>query len=518
MNKEKLESAKNLFFIALGIDIVVTALVMISTFWGIGVIKDIRAGRITADQSTISTLEFWDSFAKLMLLTMLGVGLGLVKWLNACYGYAKESIGASGFKNDGWTLGAWIIPFLNFFKPYQVINEIYKAGSTTYVIPDEWKKESGSGLLLTWWIFWVLLHLLGAIFFRSVSGADMVSIGAVGIHTWFYGLSLIVSGLWLVVAGRLTHRLLGRQLADGNSLLPRQPERVVTQMATLQHVIHPIQASSPSSALNQSFSKPTLSTSDHAGTNAHSSTANAQSADVMTLDNVTEEDHWATAMAEVESGQRRPGVWGKAFAESDGDETKAKVVYLKARVQQLTDAVRALKAKEEAEKQEEILKAQAAVRADEESLEQSIRQFLTSGTISLGQIRRLIQHSDKARIVNLADTVRGNTLLHICAESDMLEEVNALLISGAESQISNNKGLRPEFMTTSWTTRLLITGTTISVDQLKRAVEFGVNKDGDKFSVGDHNFPSLQEALNFAIAASKAPQAELRNAVLAGFF
>jgi hypothetical protein len=238
----------------------------------------------------------------------------------------------------------------------------------------------------------------------------------------------------------------------------------------------------------------------------------------MTLDNVTEEDHWATAMAEVESGQRRPGVWGKAFAESDGDETKAKVVYLKARVQQLTDAVRALKAKEEAEKQEEILKAQAAVRADEESLEQSIRQFLTSGTISLGQIRRLIQHSDKARIVNLADTVRGNTLLHICAESDMLEEVNALLISGAESQISNNKGLRPEFMTTSWTTRLLITGTTISVDQLKRAVEFGVNKDGDKFSVGDHNFPSLQEALNFAIAASKAPQAELRNAVLAGFF
>lgn len=41
MNKEKLESAKNLFFIALGIDIVVIALVMISTFWGIGVLKDI---------------------------------------------------------------------------------------------------------------------------------------------------------------------------------------------------------------------------------------------------------------------------------------------------------------------------------------------------------------------------------------------------------------------------------------------------------------------------------------------
>lgn len=357
----------------------------------------------------------------------------------------------------------------------------------------------------------MLLHLLGAIFsqqfFRSVSGDDMVSIGAVEIHAWFYGMSLIVSCLWLVVAGRLTRRLLGRQLADGNSLLPRQPESVVTQMAMPQQVSHPTQVSNVSSALNQSFSKPNMNTADHAD-------AKAQSADVMALDNVTEEDHWATAMAEVESGQRRPGVWGKAFAESDGDETKAKVAYLKALVQQLTDAVRALKAKEEAEKQEEILKEQAAVRADEEALEQSIRQFLASGTVSLGQIRHLVQHPDKARIVNLADTVRGNTLLHICAESDMLEEVNALLISGAEPQISNNKGLRPEFMTTSWTTRLLIAGTKITVDQLKLAAEFGVDQDGLKFSFREHTFWDIQEAINYAKAAPKFT--DLRSAVLLG--
>jgi hypothetical protein len=51
----------------------------------------------------------------------------------------------------------------------------------------------------------------------------------------------------------------------------------------------------------------------------------------------TEENHWATAMVEVERGQCRPGVWAKAFVESEGDETKTKVAYLKARVQQLTD-------------------------------------------------------------------------------------------------------------------------------------------------------------------------------------
>jgi len=52
----------------------------------------------------------------------------------------------------------------------------------------------------------------------------------------------------------------------------------------------------------------------------------------------TDEDHWATAMTELESGQRRTGVWAKAYAEADGEETKAKVAYLKARVRQLADA------------------------------------------------------------------------------------------------------------------------------------------------------------------------------------
>ena len=53
----------------------------------------------------------------------------------------------------------------------------------------------------------------------------------------------------------------------------------------------------------------------------------------------TEEDHWATALAELDEGKRRPGVWAKAFADSDGDEVRAKVAYLKTRMQQLTSAV-----------------------------------------------------------------------------------------------------------------------------------------------------------------------------------
>lgn len=346
MNKEKLENAKNLFFIALGVDIAVTALVVISGFWGVGVLKDIEAGRITADQSTISALEFWGSFAKFQLLTILGVGLGLVKWLNTCYGYAEETIGASGFKNQGWTIGGWIIPIINIFKPYQVINEIYKSGNPTYAIPDGWKKESGSGLLLTWWIFWVVTRFIevtvGKEIFNNALRDDMnfqQIVNAFEFRAWFCMVFLVVSGLWFVVANELTRRLLERQIAGGSLLshgrseavtnqtheTPRSPKQAVTRPSNECVVIRQSAAHSVgTSAVKKS--PPAM----------HEN--NITSTPAMNTESATEEDHWATAMAEVESAQRRPGVWAKAFAECEGDETKSKVAYLKARVQQLIDA------------------------------------------------------------------------------------------------------------------------------------------------------------------------------------
>lgn len=48
-----------------------------------------------------------------------------------------------------------------------------------------------------------------------------------------------------------------------------------------------------------------------------------------------EEQQWANAIAEFEGSSRRPGLWAKCYAEAQGDEVKAKVSYLNARVDEL---------------------------------------------------------------------------------------------------------------------------------------------------------------------------------------
>lgn len=372
MNKEKLLGSKNLFFIALGLDILVTAIVIASDLWGADVLKAIRAGTTSADPSIISAVAFWDRFAYLMLLTTLGVGLALVKWLNACYSYAIHGLGASGFKQQGWTLGGWVIPFFNLFKPYQVVNEIYKAGDSTYVASDGWKRVDGSGLLLSWWIFWAITHLLGWIatkqLLKTSLRADMTheqAITYIEFHAGFCVVAIVIAGFWFIVANALTGRLLGCAVVAISTESPMQMADATQRSTSFSRL-------SPDTGMFAGPAPPTKIDSVKGITQQAAPQINA-TADLQRVNTAasTEEDHWATAMTELESGQRRPGVWAKAYAEADGDETKATVAYLKARVHQLVAAEIARQAEDQFHKQQVIANQQADLQERQNPIEQA---------------------------------------------------------------------------------------------------------------------------------------------------
>jgi hypothetical protein len=174
---------------------------------------------------------------------------------------------------------------------------------------------------------------------------------------------------------------------------------------------------------------------------------NKVSSSSINTDESTEEGYWAEAMAELESNQRRPGVWAKAFSEADGDVAKANAAYMKARVKQMHDLVQAEAAKLVSQQRDEAAKTKALALAKQQGIEEVVNQFLRSGTISEANLRVLIYQQDISKTILMRDKIRGNTLLHICAASDMLDEVRALLAAGASPNESNNQGLRPYYMT-----------------------------------------------------------------------
>lgn len=59
------------------------------------------------------------------------------------------------------------------------------------------------------------------------------------------------------------------------------------------------------------------------------------------------DEHWAQALTELQSSARRPGLWARAFAEAQGDESRAQANYLSARSRQLAQEETENKLKEQ---------------------------------------------------------------------------------------------------------------------------------------------------------------------------
>ncbi len=234
----------------------------------------------------------------LTLITMLLVGLALSSWLTACYKYAKYSIGASDFKYEGWTALGWIVPVWSVFRPYQIINEIYKAGSQAHNSKDTWKKEPASGMLLAWWVFYVFLHLVIIIISNLVTSDHNVEITPHYFEVTFYFyiaiclLALTISGLWSVLIIKLTSRLLSR---DNTSKINKE---------IISH--------------KSNFATPVDSNKD---------------AETRALDN----NAFLLALEEYESDKRNKGLWAKCYAISNGDEAITKSMYLKERAINFAD-------------------------------------------------------------------------------------------------------------------------------------------------------------------------------------
>ena len=209
----------------------------------------------------------------------------------------------------------------------------------------------------------------------------------------------------------------------------------------------PIHTSSLSQAPSHAVGKQIVGMSVHESAVHTQSVDQTQSPTSMPLSASTEEDFWAAAMAEAETGQRRPGVWAKAFAECDGDETKAKVAYLKARVQQLTVAEMAQREQTEregAERERSVLIEQERLKVQAEQqmlVTQAVTKFESGKPPTIEELAFLTDAAESnPSIAQVSDRLHNNTLLHWCARLQLDRLAAALVRLDADASALNDEG------------------------------------------------------------------------------
>ena len=99
---------------------------------------------------------------------MIGLGQGalwvacaiaFISWLHRAYGNVDALAPPHARYSKGWTIGAWFVPVMNFFRPKHIVNDVWDSGSPRTGAPF-W--------LMLWWIGFLISGLLGRIAFPEL--------------------------------------------------------------------------------------------------------------------------------------------------------------------------------------------------------------------------------------------------------------------------------------------------------------------------------------------------------------
>ncbi len=141
---------------------------------------------------------------------ILITGIAFMSWMTRCY----ENIiafRAAGLKySPRWAWGGWIVPFLNFVRPLQVIKEIWKASDpATDVSQDaEWQHTPIPSLITAWWLIWIGGSLLGYYLNLSFNSAQTIEqfVDASRLSTFLVIVNISAGMLAISVVKNLTQR------------------------------------------------------------------------------------------------------------------------------------------------------------------------------------------------------------------------------------------------------------------------------------------------------------------------
>ncbi len=167
-----------------------------STYLQIGLLDRVRLGlRPTPAQAAANNAR-QQLLALAKLAFYIGSAIPFLMWFHR----AHRNLPALGNRRleytPGWAVGAWFVPILNLFRPYQIMREVWK-GSDPENLQTSYPGGAGGSAMVGWW--WALFIVMG------VSG-NMTNINSTdrsldGLITTSW--TLIVSSLLSLPAGLL---------------------------------------------------------------------------------------------------------------------------------------------------------------------------------------------------------------------------------------------------------------------------------------------------------------------------
>ncbi|MCD6065458.1 MAG: hypothetical protein K0S33_284 [Bacteroidetes bacterium] len=108
------------------------------------------------------------------LLVLILSAVTFIQWFRRAY-YNLHKTGISLSYSEGWAAGAWFVPILSLFRPYQIMKELYEGTETMlYVRNNDHIRQTSNRYINTWWTLWILVGVIGQFTPRYAAVTDSI--------------------------------------------------------------------------------------------------------------------------------------------------------------------------------------------------------------------------------------------------------------------------------------------------------------------------------------------------------
>lgn len=172
-----IEKRENAVVVLLWILLLADSLSLIPSYGLLNTLKEIEtAGPSFNITDAQNALYLNITVLALKFLLNIGVIIAFLMWMRRAYYNISTRVQMED--SDGWAVGYWFIPILNFFKPYRMMKEMFtKTSDYLERNLESFRPFEFKAMLRWWWVLWILVSLISNISTRltgdSIRGIEI---------------------------------------------------------------------------------------------------------------------------------------------------------------------------------------------------------------------------------------------------------------------------------------------------------------------------------------------------------
>lgn len=167
-NLERAKVAQALIWIVMLLD----AVSAFSSYLQYNLLLLLKNEEYVSDQ-VLDSNDFREQIIAIMYLGAFVVSIvTFLRWFRRAYYNLNIRVNCS--HSEGWAAGAWFVPIISLFRPYQIMKEMDL--KTTNLINSKTNNQLKSDVTVIglWWVLWIVSNYIGQYFFKVVSKSQTI--------------------------------------------------------------------------------------------------------------------------------------------------------------------------------------------------------------------------------------------------------------------------------------------------------------------------------------------------------